>query len=57
MEARVFRRLNEGTNLRSRGTICVSLLLDQMMKMVGLLIYQESFCQFSSNTLVNFYSV
>lgn len=32
MEASVFRRLNESTDLRSGGTIYISLPLDQMMK-------------------------
>lgn len=34
MKARVFRRLNEGKNLRSGEIVYVSLLLDQMMKNV-----------------------
>lgn len=56
-KARVFRRLTEGTNLRSTGTVYVSLLLHQMIKKNFRASYQELCGHFTSNPLVNFYSV
>lgn len=54
-KAGVFRRLTEVTNLRSTGM--VSLLLDQMITKNIRAAYQELCGHFTSNPLVNFYSV